>query len=293
MPPENGPLDDAKTVVEVIGSVIKAAGDHPDVKVAGGELAKTAATLTKTLNVMLLPLAAVTFAYDKAREYFSSKFQEELAEASAQIPSESITQPKPSIAGPALQGLAFALDEPDLKRMYLNLLASAMDGRAPDAVHPAFVELIRQLTAEEATLLRHILATPGGVPIAEIRLQEKATGGYRMLQTHVLNLGDVDPVTKTYTIIENPRLAAMVDNWTRLGLARVTYASSFEDKKLYAWVKSRPEMTRHHAHNTSSHIVTYGEGILVSTDLGKQFGRAVGILDTSQPQQAAHAPNAG
>ena len=67
-------LKNVKEGVSVIVEVIKAAGDNPKVKEAGGELGKTALTLTKAINNILLPVAAVNFAFDKAKMYFANQF---------------------------------------------------------------------------------------------------------------------------------------------------------------------------------------------------------------------------
>jgi len=140
------PKDGLGLVVEVM----KAAGDNPQVKEAANNLGQTAVTLTKTINNVLVPLAAINFAFDKARIYFAGKFQLDIAEKAKSIPPEHIVEPKASIAGPTLQGLAFTHEEPNLKEMYLNLLATAMDGRAAAVAHPAFVEIIKQLDSEDA-----------------------------------------------------------------------------------------------------------------------------------------------
>ena len=121
--------DKLKITKEIVGKVIEAAGENPDVKAAGTELAQASLTIAKTINNALLPLAAVNFAFDKARTYFAERFQSDLAAKAAAIPPDQIVEPKAFIAGPALQGLAFSHEEPDLKEMYLSLLASAMDGR--------------------------------------------------------------------------------------------------------------------------------------------------------------------
>ncbi|MFL5495446.1 MAG: Abi-alpha family protein, partial [Gemmatimonadales bacterium] len=64
------------------------------------------------------------------------------------------------------KGLAFSHDEPELKDLYLALLASSMDARTAVMAHPAFSEGVRQLTSEEARLLRGVLAQ-GLIPAAE------------------------------------------------------------------------------------------------------------------------------
>ena len=151
------PDDSIKTArdgVALVGEILKAAGDNPNVKEAGQNLGQTALTVTKLINNALLPIAAVNFAFDKAKVYFAEKFPQDIAAKTAAIPPEQVVEPKASIAGPALQGLAFTHEEPNLKEMYLSLLATAMDGRVAADAHPAFVEVIRQLSSEEAQLMR-------------------------------------------------------------------------------------------------------------------------------------------
>jgi hypothetical protein len=269
------PLGLAKGSISAVGEVIKVAGDNPDVRAGGRELGKAFLTITKTINLALLPLAAVNFGFDKAREYFRKDFQDELAEKLRDVPEESIVAPKPSIAGPALQGLAFSHEEPDLKELYLSLLASAMDGRTSQEAHPAFVEVIRQLTAEEARYLRTVLTAPNTWPIAEFRLNLAEQHGFLTLCRHVMKLDKVGTVTP----VENPRLPAFVDNWIRLGLVDVDYGKRLVGHAAYEWVDSRPELSRLKAERESEgNTITFEKGVLDRTAFGLQFAVATGIV---------------
>lgn len=277
----------AKESVALVGELIKAAGDNPDVKAAGQELGKAALTVAKCINNALLPIAAINFGFEKARGYFANKFEAEMAEKAAQIPPEHVMEPKPSIAGPALQGLAFAHEEPNLKEMYLNLLASAMDDRRADAAHPAFVEIIRQLTSEEARLLRKVLQETEGLPTVEVRLQTMQSGYWVLLQRHLLNLRN----TATNEPVENPRVPAMVDNWARLGLIEVTYDKFLTAEKIYDALNERPEIARFRTEReTPEAKVITQRGIAVRTALGAQFARVVGLLDSAQLPATVKAP---
>jgi hypothetical protein len=68
---DDDPIKVAKDSVSLVAEVIKAAGDNPQVKEAASNLGQTAVTLTKTINNVLVPLAAINFAFDKARTYLS------------------------------------------------------------------------------------------------------------------------------------------------------------------------------------------------------------------------------
>lgn len=207
--------EDAARAVEAgagaIGALIKAAGKDQNARAAGGELGRAALTLTKTINIGLLPLAAINFGYEKARRYFEKHFQEDLHAKAGTIPEEHIIEPKPSVAGPALQALAFSHDESSLREMYLHLIASSMDMRLASRVHPAFVEIVRQMSAEEAELAEEILRHGVSAPIVQIRLKGDGTE-YAVILNHLIDHLQNDVPS------ENSRMPAIVDNWIRLGL---------------------------------------------------------------------------
>jgi hypothetical protein len=269
------PVKTAKEGVALVGEILKVAGDNPDVRKAGNNLGQTALTLTTTINNALLPLAAVNFAIDKARVYFTEKFQQDLSSKASAIPFENIVEPRASIAGPALQGLAFSHEEQNLKDMFLSLLATAMDGRVAGDAHPAFVEIIKQLSAEEVLHLKRLLII--GVPHAIVEiLLSVPDKGHAILENNLMNIVD----TATGAPIVNRLFASMVDNWVRLKLVDVDYTTSITDNAQYAWVEKRPEYLKY-----SNHIkmkeggITFKKGIIGRTAFGLQFAKAVGLLE--------------
>ena len=270
------PIGAVKETVGIVGAVVKVAAENPDARKAGGQIGRAALTVTKAINNALLPLAAVNFAFDKARAYFESDFEKDVAGRMASVPDEYVVEPKASIAGRALQGLAFSHEEPDLKAMYLELLGTAMDVRSAAGVHPAFVAIIGQLDAEEARLLRTVLNHPVGsaLAIAEIRLVVEGTrSGWRTLVRnvmHTVNLTTKEPV-------EIQRLPAMIDNWVRLGLVSVEYGKFILGDDAYSWVSERPEYVRLQRDHASETVV-FEKGILTPTALGGQFAGVVGIF---------------
>ena len=270
----NDGIKNAKDTMVVVGEIIKNAGDNPKVKEAGDNLGQAALTLSKTINNALLPLAAINFSFDKARNYFAKNFEKDLAEKASKIPQEDIVEPKASIAGPTLQGLAFTHEEENLKDMYLSLLATAMDEKTTNNAHPAFVEIIRQLTSEEAHLVQGILKASSLQPICEVRVKVKGTQEWFTLTKHLLNITN----TKTGEAVENERFPSMVENWIRLGLVETTYTNHLADSKNYDWVETRPEVKRLRTERENEeHEVIIQKGILTPTALGIQFSKAVGI----------------
>lgn len=270
-------MEQARTGVALVSDLVKAAADSPEGKAAAKNLGQTAVTVTKLVNNVLLPVAAVNFAFDRAREYFQNKFAADLATKTAKIPPEHVVEPKASVAGPALQGLAFAHEEPQLKDLFLELIASAMDGRKAASAHPAFVEVLKQLTSEEARLLRGPISAQGMLPSAQIYAIEKSTGATTLLFNHVGYTQAVDG-----SIVEIESLPAMVDNWIRLGLVEVNYLRSAVDldgADPYHWLQKHPAYMK-----ATAKVLEQGRGIKVvsgsmrPTNFGQLFAKAVGIM---------------
>lgn len=264
----------AKESVAIVSEIMKAAGDNPNVKEAGENLGNSAVIITKTINNALLPLAAVNFAFDKAKDYFNNTFQNDLSEKAKDIPEEKIVEPKASIAGPTLQGLAFTHEENNLKEMYLSLLATAMNSDSEQDAHPAFVEIIKQLNSEEAGILQSILKTVNPIPVAEVRLQTIGEQGWSTLMKHLVDFRS----NKTHKSAENKKLPAMIDNWTRLGLIEVDYNTQILGNDSYKWVDERPEILKlKEQHENEKKKVKFGFGLIEATSFGKQFAEAVGM----------------
>ncbi|MCP1404555.1 DUF4393 domain-containing protein [Achromobacter insolitus] len=268
----------AQTWAAVADKAISAAADSPDVRETGFSLVRSARTLAQTVETCLLPLAAVNFAFGKAREYFDNKFRSKIEEHTGNIPSDSLKEPNPAVAAQALQGLAFSHEESNLEGMYLHLLATAMDGRLPvDAAHPAFAEVIRQLTGNEAALLKSAFLVRNSLPVVELQetaFMEGATEshGHNVVTRYVFGLyvGGVPH--------EVEGLGVMVDNWIRLGLVTVAFDRNFTAPNMYSFAETRPETIRARANCTPPSTIKIQRGVLEVTEFGRRFAKAVGIV---------------
>lgn len=225
-----------------------------------------------------------------SRDYFENDFAEEMADRVAAIPEESLVTPALNVAGPTVQGIAFTVDEPDLRAMYLNLLATASDSRVSSGAHPSFAEIIRQLTSAEARALATLL-TDVNYPIVEVRLQGPSSPdapgatGYNVLATHVLNW------TSSGQQVQDPQGALQVVNWVRLGLVTVDYATSITDPGAYEWTETHPVVVamRGRYDKTDAPRVTVVRGVLSVTPFGREFARVVmgsELGETSPPPAA-------
>ncbi|CAI1916817.1 Uncharacterised protein [Serratia marcescens] len=257
--------------VHVIGELMRLAGDDDSVKRSAKNLGESALIVTSTVKNCLLPLAALNFGFEKARCYFSEKFQTDISKKTESISKDDIIEPKASIVGPALQGLAFSHDEDDLKELYLQLIASSMNKSMEKETHPAFVEIIKQLSADEVPILNLYIKHSLNAAIVNITSKSE-NGGVRTLYRNLLNLYKGDEVHV------DSKISSYVDNWIRLGLVGVNYEKSLRGDDVYNSFIERPEFLQaQEEEENSGRVVSIQKGALYRTSFGAQFAKAVGI----------------
>lgn len=148
-------------------------------KTANGILPQTVAGTDEALstlvgwfnNVVLYPIKKANITY----HYKLESFEEDLRNKVVQIPDGFLQSPNLMIAGPTLEALKYTFDEESLRDMYVNLLASAMDVRKDDSVHPSYVEIIRQMNSLDAVLFKFLSSKPGYIKAINPNIGIKGT----------------------------------------------------------------------------------------------------------------------
>lgn len=258
-----------RDAADAVAGVAKAVPVYQDVvQPAAQEIGKALQTVAKTVHIALAPVSALVWGYDQIREFVSSKVAERLAN----VPPEDIVTPKPNVAGPALESLRYTGHEPSLSDMYANLLAASMDKKTAQGAHPAFVEIIRQLTPDEAKLVG-LFVTGMAFPLVNVRWEfrhpsDGKTGGQEILVNHSL-LGRIagcefPQMTPTY-----------LDNLCRLGLAEVPTFMQYTAKGVYDALESDPsvkQLVTAFDADPERKVVVERKAFRV-TQLGHQFAR--------------------
>ncbi|MGN6553766.1 MAG: DUF4393 domain-containing protein [Verrucomicrobiota bacterium] len=121
---------------------------QPAAKEAGDKLLLVA----RAVGVFIRPLKAIVWSADQFETYLAAKVTARLAKK----PPEEIKQANSAIAGPILIGMSFSAEAPHLREMFANLLAAAMHAPTADRAHPAFAQVIQQLSGPEATILKEL-----------------------------------------------------------------------------------------------------------------------------------------
>lgn len=248
--------------------LLRVAEDSPEMRAAARSMAARVAVTERVKLKLYQPFARMV---GVSKVYFEDTFPQEMADKIANIPEENLITPAASVAVPALQGLSYTFEEPDLKDLYLNLLATASDDRRMNRAHPSFADIIKQLSSAEAKVLNDVFAGGHAVPVVRIKEQLKGPPeSFEILLSHLLPY-----ISDDGKPIELPQGPMWIDNWQRLGLVRVTYKDfviSGEDS--YDWVESRPEYIRIAAQSRVTHV-SFDKGALQITDFGRQFNHAV------------------
>lgn len=261
-------IRDAADAVKGIAEAVPIYQDA--VQPAAKEIGTALQTVAKTIHIVLAPVSALVWGFEQIKDFISTKVAEKLKD----VPPENIATPKPNVAGPALESLKYTGHEETLRDMYANLLAASMDTRTANGAHPAFVEIIRQLTPDEARLLR-LFVQHRPFPLVNVRREYKVetpteSGGTDVL-VHFSLLGweagcDFPDMTPAY-----------IDNLCRLGLAQVPAPSLFEytGPGVYDPLEKNPkvESVKKKIESSEKYKAVIERTGLIVTELGKQFCR--------------------
>jgi hypothetical protein len=148
MPEENVGLELAKAATSAVAG--KAYDDvaHPTMAATGTVLS----LLPRTVRLWLSKWEKYVLMGEANLEQFAVVLKPK-ADA---IPEGKLTEPEPYVAIPAIQQLSYSFNSEVLREMYANLLAASMNIDTKWDVHPSFVEIIKQLTPNEAVFLNYL-----------------------------------------------------------------------------------------------------------------------------------------
>ena len=155
-------------------------------KGVGKDLGESVALVGKTVKALLTPVKLLVWGYDQ----FESLFLPDVERKMKGVPEDRRIEPSLIVAGPTVQALAFAGPIPELRNMFANLLATAMDAQTAQYAHPAFVEIIKQMSPDEARILRH-MSDGENVPMVHLQRFMEGSGGYTYVFRNFTLLGEL------------------------------------------------------------------------------------------------------
>ncbi len=177
-----------------IADVIEKVSDTETVKQAD----KTTGLLIRAVHAALSPLEKWVI----YKEYNIEATRRLLEKKLQDIPVENICTPPSYIGVPALQAISYCMDDEELRNMYAELLAHAMNSDTISNVHPTYVEIIKQMSPYDAVIFQNLVKELVK-PCISLRYEKKDTSGYPIIDCFVFEDVEKFPIVPTQISLEN------------------------------------------------------------------------------------------
>lgn len=190
-----------ETLLAEIGKQLPIKALYMDV--AHPTLSEIGKSLQGLTRVALSPISGMVWGYDKISDYLDYAIPKYFGDR--KIKKENIITPDISIAGPAIEAMRYTANKQKIREMYKNLLGAAMNIDTADEVHPAFIEVIKQLTPNEAIFLEYLFG------YRKAMIDYESTSGF-------FNKNVIE-ISEEYS---NEDTESYINNFIRLGLFEKT-----------------------------------------------------------------------
>lgn len=267
-----------------------------DVDVNGNEIyddaiAPVTHPTAQTLGLIPRAIKAALFPIEKwiiHKEHAVKEIEMLLEKKLQNTAPEKIVPPEAYIAVPAMQAISYSMDNEEIRDMYAALLSKAINSDTKANVHPAFVDIIKQLSPADAQFF-HYLSDVSQIPICKVRHQ------YRLISLDTLselngytdNTYNSSPFTdleyfgkdlaSDLTIasiddLSSQQISLSLSNLSRLGMISINYGSAMDESEYESFTrlpKVRVLFRRYPSDNKTETVLVMGTCEL--TSLGKQF----------------------
>lgn len=243
-------VDMSETVNKGLGGPIKEAGETFSILIGCFN------------NLVLGPMKK----YNIYKEVELKRYEEQLNKRALEIPQDKLVHPSINVIGPVMEGLKYNLSEEHIKEMFMNILLSDINSDKKENVQPSYVEIIKQLSNNDAKFLKEL---------NYIYRQKKSTSFYLVL----IKLKPKDSqgfveLDKILVVNENKVIKLnqlVLDNLIRLGIINCRYDNELEnDNFLY---EKGFNLIRHNYNDKYFDVgnVTYDKAVLDITTYGLNF----------------------
>lgn len=198
------------------------------------------------------------------RDFSLAEYKNSIAQKVMSINESDLQPPPMSVVGPALEASKYYIEEEELREMFANIIANSMNSTKSSNVHHAFVEIIKQITPEEARLIK-LFQSKTDFPIVQYKKVDKKNQGFHLFKTNVFN-GYLDD------IVTGDENATAVTNFQRLGLVTISYEENYTNIDIYKIYKDTTFFKEcEKVIDSEQYSMVLGEGIMRLTPLGEKF----------------------
>lgn len=195
------------------------------------------------------------------------EFKEEINKNIEAIPQENLKDPIMYIVGPAIEASKYYYEEEQFKEMFAKLITASCDNRKTDKISPYFVDIIKQLTPNDAAVLS-VFKDSSILAIVNYYLKYKNNKGNYTYNPYVF----------THDAISNDidLNSISIANLIRVGLLTVDFNRNIIDTSCYDKYYNIPvylqlkEKIKANP-NSKYQTIKIKKGVVELTQLGKNF----------------------
>ena len=148
------------------------------------------------------------------KEHEIKKFKELMEKSIQSISEENLKEPTMNIVGPAIEAAKFYYEEGYYRQLFANLIAASCDKTKINDVHPAYVNIIKELSPLDAKFLS-MFKYNATYPMVELQIYNKNEKTITPCAYKIFYFKDKD---KEFDNDEYIPLSKSLDNLMRLGL---------------------------------------------------------------------------
>jgi len=181
------------------------------------ESGKILALIPRAINAALVPLRQ----WIAEREYKLAKIEKLLAQKLEHVSEDKIVTPEAYVAVPAIQAISYSMDSEELRNLYANLLAKAMNSDTKDIVHPSFVEIIKQMSPVDSLVFKTIMERDAN-PLINLCYENDMMDSILL----VSNITDIN-------VTSGEIVSISIDNLIKQGLISIPIDEYYSDEHYY------------------------------------------------------------
>ena len=228
------------------------------------EVGKFAARIPRAINAAFSGLDKwilnKEYAIDETKKLLEKKLEN--------VDPDKIVEPEAYVAVPAIQAISYSMNSEELRNLYTNLLAKAMNSDTKDFVHPSFVEIIKQMSPIDSLVFKTIMERTAN-PIIDLVYNKYES--------------DIPIAIESQTIIENvtdiniasvETVCISIDNLVKQGLISISKDKSYTDATLYDNIlKSQFYIIKQQSCpiTPDGFVFSHNKKMIIKTHLGNSF----------------------
>jgi len=263
---ENTQESNVNSTINAVAGLVKEIPIYQDtIQPAAKEVGKSLHTVAKTINIALAPIKVLVWGYEKIEEFITKRVSEKLEN----IPKENIVTPDPKIAVPAFEALRYTGHDENLRELYANLIANSMDKETIRNSHPGFVEILKNISSDEALLLKAFI-NDDYLPLIDVKKVAPDNG-------HNLLMINFSRFQTGLNLQNNDLVPSYLDNLVRLGLLEIPSGSYLTQENIYESLEKdlQIENLKNTFQNSAENKIQFTRKYVRKTTFGNQFINSV------------------